>query len=192
MVGCPMCVGTVRGVVCCVVLCGVVLWCVCCVCTCGVCVVCCVWCVYMWCVWCVWCVARLGARKPPLAVLRFSTPPCVQSKKPPCVPAKRPHVFNMRAFCVYLSLFSRFSPLPGGSPFFLGNNEHSEKALWSRENHTLEGGSTVFSWKKCVFLSGLFLSFLKGKCTFWSALLGGTPVLLKEKRTFSFIVFHFL
>ena len=33
---------------------------------------------------------------------------------------------------------------PGGSPNSLGKNEHSRKALWSRENHTFEGGSTVF------------------------------------------------
>ena len=33
---------------------------------------------------------------------------------------------------------------PGGSPISLGNNEHSRKALWPRENHTFEGGSTVF------------------------------------------------
>ena len=32
----------------------------------------------------------------------------------------------------------------------------SEKALWPRERGTFEGGSTVFSEKKCTFLSGPF------------------------------------
>ena len=66
-------------------------------------------------------------------------------------------------FYQYLSLFSRFRSLPGaprgGSPNSLGNNEHSEKALWPRENHTFEGGLPVFSGKKCTFLSGPFCRF---------------------------------
>ena len=41
----------------------------------------------------------------------------------------------------------------GGSPNRLGNNEHSAKALWPRENHTFEGGSTIF-------FSFIFFSFL--------------------------------
>ena len=47
----------------------------------------------------------------------------------------------------------------GGSPNSLGNNEHSEKARWPRENHTFEGGSAVFSRKKCTFLSGPLCRF---------------------------------
>ena len=47
---------------------------------------------------------------------------------------------------------------PCGSPNSLGNNGHSEKALCSQENYTFEGGSQVFCWPKCTFLSGPFLS----------------------------------
>ena len=48
---------------------------------------------------------------------------------------------------------------PGRLPYSPGSKEHSEKALWPRENHTFEGGSPVFSREKCTFLSGPFLSF---------------------------------
>ena len=63
------------GALCCVVMCGVGVWCV----ESGVCGV---WCVV--CGVCCLCVARLGTRKTP--VCRFKTPLCV--------PAKRAHVFN--------------------------------------------------------------------------------------------------
>ena len=81
-------------------------------------------------------------------------------------------------FYEFFSLFSRISLLAGPSQVgllcSLGNNGNSEKALCSRENHTFEGGSPVFSMPKCTFLSGPFLSFRPlpffspGKCTFWS------------------------
>ena len=85
---------------------------------------------------------------------------------------------------------------PGVSPNSLGNNEHSGKALWPRENHTFEGGSPVFSRKVyilkwSIFVVSAFSTFFSGKCSFWSALLGGTPVFLREKGTFSFIFFYF-
>ena len=94
---------------------------------------------------------------------------------------------------------------PGGSANSPGNNEHSDKAPWPRENHTFEGGSPVFYLEKCTFLSGPFLSFrhfplfFSRKCSFWSALLGGLPVFLKGKvhilfhsLSISFNFFHFL
>ena len=98
-------------------------------------------------------------------------------------------------FFQYLSVFSTKlvlavssrsprGPLPGGFPFFqgnnahsekvcssptqkeeppgrlpnsLGNNEHSEKALWPRENHTFEGGSPVFSKKVYIVKWSIFV-----------------------------------
>ena len=92
-------------------------------------------------------------------------------------------------FHKYLSLFSRFGPLAGrsrvargcslgGFPFFLGNNAHSGKALWSRENHTFEGGSTVFIFFHFLSFSVIFFHVLS--CSF---------IFL---RSCSFMFFHFL
>ena len=41
---------------------------------------------------------------------------------------------------------------PGGSPNSLWNNEHSGKAVWPRENHTFEGGSTFFHFLSFSFI----------------------------------------
>ena len=82
----------------------------------------------------------------------------------------------------------------GGSRNSPGNNEQSEKALWTRENHTFVGGSPVFSRKVYILKWSIFV-----------ALLGGIPIFLWENAhslscsfiffhvlTFSFIFFHFL
>ena len=90
---------------------------------------------------------------------------------------------------------------PGGSPNSLGKNEHSEKALWPRENHTFEGGSTVSSRKKCTFSSGPFLSFRHFPLFSKESVHSGVPFLAAlqysfgksaHSRSFSFIVFHSL
>ena len=121
-------------------------------------------------------------------------------------------------FCKHLSLFSRFrslavlsqsprSPRPGGSPNSPRNNAYSGKALWPRENHTFEGGSPVFSWEKCTFLSGPFLSFRHVQlfqrkvfileCPSWrhSSIPSGRAHILfhfLHFLSFSFFCFHFL
>ena len=47
----------------------------------------------------------------------------------------------------------------------------------------------ILKWS--IFFVSAFPTFFGGKCSFWSAFLGGTPVFLRERCTFSFIFFHF-
>ena len=57
---------------------------------------------------------------------------------------------------------------PGGSPNSLQNNAHAEKALWLRENHTFDCGSTilqekVYILKWSIFVVSAFPTFSKRK-----------------------------
>ena len=71
----------------------------------------------------------------------------------------------------------------GGSPNSLGNNEHSAKSPWSRENHTFQGGSTVFIFFHFLyFISFSFIFFHFLSCSF----------MFFHFLSFSFIFFHFL
>ena len=65
-----------------------------------------------------------------------------------------------------MNILKKFAPRlgkkgsrPGGSPNSLGNNEHSGKALWPKENHTFESGSTVFHFLSLSFIFFHCLSF---------------------------------
>ena len=87
---------------CCVLCCGVVLWC------CGVVVLWCCGVVVLWCcvgvVLCgvvVWYVARLGARKKKTPRVHVQLVSVCTFKMPPCVLPRHPHVEHIRAFCRY-------------------------------------------------------------------------------------------
>ena len=65
-----------------------------------------------------------------------------------------------------------------------------EKTTHSRAAPQFSLGKSVHS--QVVHVVSAFPTFFGGECSFWSALLGGTPVFLCENCTFSYIFFHFL
>ena len=145
-----------------------------------------------------WCRYTRGRFEPS----QGSLPLCISIS----IPLSFSRPFSLSQFYKYLSLFSRFRSLavpsrslaghsrvfPGRLPFFLGNNAHSEKALYflSFSFIFLHFLSFSFSFVHFLSFSFIFFHFLSCSVIFFRFL--SFSFIFFQFRSFSFSFFHVL